>query len=391
MLITAKRIEALKPSATLAVSAKADELIAKGEDIINLCLGEPDFPTPKFICDAAIKAIHDGKTRYTAVDGTTELKKAIIDKLARDHQLTYQPNQILASCGAKHSLFNLFMAILNPGDEVLIPAPFWVSYPDIALLAEAKPVIMPTTEKQHYKITAQQLEKAITPKTRILALNSPCNPTGAVYTRAELVELSKVLLKHPNIIITSDDIYEKILWGSEPFCNIVMACPELNDRTVVINGASKAYAMTGWRLGYAAGPASIIAGAKKIQSQSTSNPCSISQAAMTAALNGNQECVTKMTAAFKQRYEFFHTAINKMPGLSAPDCQGAFYLFINVEGAMKQLGLKDDIAFAEFLLHKAKVACVPGSAFGTPGCVRFSYAVDISILEETVNRIKEAL
>lgn len=385
--ITAKRVQALKPSATLAVSAKADALIAEGRDIINLSLGEPDFDTPKPICDAAIAAIHAGETRYTAVDGTKALKQAIIEKLKTDNQLDYAANQILVSCGAKHSLFNLFLALLNPGDEVIIPAPFWVSYPDMVKIAEATPVIVPTDIQHHYKMTAAQLEAAITAKTKLVILNSPSNPTGACYNKKELQELAQVLLRHPQVLIITDDIYEKIMWANEAFCNIVMVSPELYDRTIVVNGASKAFAMTGWRLGYAAGPVEIIGAAKKIQSQSTSNPCSISQAAMVAALTGDQQCVTDMTHAFKERYEFFYAGLQKLPGFMVNPCEGAFYVFPNVEGAIKKLGLKDDVEFAEVLLNKAEIACVPGSAFGQPGCVRFSYATNIATLKKALERM----
>lgn len=386
-----ERLDRIKPSATLAITAKAKALKAEGKDIVSLSAGEPDFGTPQHICDAAIAAIHAGDTHYTAVDGTPELKAAIIEKLKRDNGLTYEPAEIIASCGAKHSLYNLFGAILNPGDEVIIPAPYWVSYPDMVILSDGKPVILDTNEASGLKITAEQLEAAITPKTKALVLNSPSNPTGAVYTRAELTALANVLKKHPHVLIISDDIYEHILWADEPYANILNVAPELKSQTIVINGASKGYAMTGWRLGFAAGPAAIVSAMRKLQSQSTSNPSSIVQAAGVAAFAGDQECLKPMRDAFKARHDFFIPALNSLNGISCLPAHGAFYAFPNVEGAIKNLGLKDDLAFAEHLIDKALVAAVPGSAFGTPGFMRMSYATSMEQLEKTIERLQQVL
>ncbi len=385
----AKRTLQLKPSATLAISAKAKALKAAGEPIINLSAGEPDFNTPDFICEAAIKAIKDGKHRYTAADGTPELKQAIIDKFATQNNLSYTTEQVIASTGAKQALFNAFMALLNPGDEVIIPAPYWVSYPAMTQLAEAIPITIPTTLASHYKITAEQLEATITKKSRLLILNSPSNPSGQAYSHSELKALAEVLLKHPNIAIICDDIYEHIYWGKEPFANLVMICPELMDRTIVLNGVSKAYAMTGWRLGYAAGPKDILAVMKKIQSQSTSNPCSITQEAALAALTGDQSCVIKMVNEFKQRHDYITKALASIPGFELGSCDGAFYVLPHTQALIDQLpNVSDDIELADHLLTEAKVATVPGTAFDQPGYLRLSYALDQPSLEEAVTRIK---
>jgi aspartate aminotransferase len=391
MIQLSKKLDLIKPSITLTVAARAIELKAQGEDIIDLGVGEPDFDTPDFIKEAAIKAIHDGLTKYTAVDGTAGLKKAIVQKFARENQLNYQSNQILVSCGAKHSLFNLFMAALNPGDEAIIPAPYWVSYPDMVMLADGVPVIVPTTAAQRFKMSAEQLEAAITPKTRLLILNSPSNPSGMAYTQAELTALAEVLLRHPNIVIATDDIYEHILWTEEPFVNIVNVCPELLDRTVVINGVSKAYAMTGWRIGYAAGPVAIITAMRKVQSQSTSNPNSIAQAAAETALNGDQGFIQTMKAEFKRRHDFMVQEINKIRGLSLMPCDGTFYAFISVEKLLQASAIENDVAFSEFLLKEAKISAVPGSGFGISGYIRTSFATSMSQLEKAIARIKTAV
>ena len=385
------RVQRIKPSPTLAVAARAEELKSQGKNIISLSVGEPDFDTPDHIKEAAIKAIRDGFTKYTAVDGTKGLKQAIVDKLARENQLTYALNQVLVSCGAKHTIFNLFAAVLNAGDEVIIPAPYWVSYPDIALLADATPVIIETNLAAHFKITPEQLSKAITPKTRLVMLNSPSNPTGSAYTRKELQALGEVLKKHPQILVASDDIYEHTLWSQEPFSNILMACPELYDQTVVINGVSKAYAMTGWRIGYAAGPQKVIAAMTKIQSQSTSNPTSIAQVAAQAALNGDQSCIKTMTKAFKERHDFVYNELRKIPGIECEPCDGTFYIFPNVSAIIKQAGMKDDIVFSEYLLNEAEVALIPGSAFGAPGYIRISYATSMEKLQEAMKRMQTAI
>jgi len=386
------RVQRIKPSPTLAVSARADELIAAGKSIINLGVGEPDFDTPDFIKQAAITAIQQGFTKYTAVDGTPGFKQAIIKKFARDNQLTYTPGQVIASCGAKHSLYNLFTALLDADDEVIIPTPYWVSYPDMAKLTDAIPVFIKADIDQQFKITPTQLEAAITPKTRLVILNSPSNPTGVAYTAAELAALGQVLLQHPHIIVASDDIYEHTLWTKAPFSNILMACPELYDRCIVINGASKAYAMTGWRIGYAAGPAKIIAAMKKIQSQSTSNPTSIAQVAVEAALNGDQSCITTMTKAYKERHDFVVSELQKMPGVKCHPSDGTFYTFPSMESIIQRTSqINDDLELADYLLQKAEVAVVPGSAFGAPGYIRISYATSMKNLEEAMQRIKTAL
>ena len=387
--VLAQRMGRIKPSPTLAVTAKAAELKAQGLDVLSLGAGEPDFDTPAHIKAAAIEAINKGFTKYTPVGGTPSLKKAIIDKLKRDNQLEYKPGQILASCGGKQSCYNLCMAYLNAGDEVLIPAPFWVSYPDMVLLADATPVIMPTTQEARFKITAEQLDRAITPKTRMLWINSPSNPSGMAYTRAELAALGEVLRKHPQVLIATDDMYEKILWAAEPFQNIINVCPDLYDRTVVIHAVSKTYSMTGWRIGFAAGPQKIITAMADIQSQSTSNPTSISQVAAEAALSGDQTCVAQMCKAFKARHDRLVADLNAVPGISCASGDGTFYVFPNVEGLIRKLGAKDDLELSDRLLKEALVALVPGSAFGTPGHVRLSFATSDRVLQESVARLRK--
>jgi aspartate aminotransferase len=386
-----KRVENIKPSVTLAISNRATELKAQGQDIIDLSIGEPDFDTPEFIKQAAIEALHAGFTKYTAVDGILGLKQAIVNKLAQENHLHYQVNQIIVSSGAKQSLANLFTALLNAEDEVIIPAPYWVSYPEMILLSDAKSVIIPTTIEQRFKITPQQLEAAITPKTKLLILNSPSNPSGMVYSRQELSALGEVLLRHPQILIASDDIYEHILWTAEPFANIVNACPELYDRTVVVNGVSKAYAMTGWRIGYAAGPAPLIAAMKKVQSQTTSNPNSIAQKAAQAALTGNQDFIKNMTVEFQRRHDFIITQLNNISGLKCIPGDGAFYVFVSIKKLLESCGLKTDVEFADYLLQEAKVAVVPGSGFGAEGFIRISYATDLHTLEQACLRIHAAV
>ncbi len=385
------RVLSIKPSPTLAVTNKAAELKAAGKDIIGLGAGEPDFDTPEHVKAAAVEAIAQGKTKYTAVDGTPGLKKAIIAKFKRDQGLDYAPNQILVSCGGKQSFFNMSLALLNAGDEVIIPAPYWVSYPDMVIIAEGKPVIVECPQSQGYKITAAQLEAAITPKTRLLVLNSPSNPTGMVYTKAELLALVDVLRKHPQILIATDDMYEHIIWTSEKYENIATVAPDMYDRTIVLNGVSKAYAMTGWRIGYAAGPVKLINAMKNVQSQSTSNPTSISQAAAEAALNGPQDVLVPMVKAFKERHDYVVETLNKIEGISCSAADGAFYAFANVEGAIAKLGLENDLAFSEHLLNTVGVAVVPGSAFGLDGHMRISYATAPSVLEDALGRIKKAI
>ena len=382
-----QRVQAIKPSPTLAVTARAAEMRAAGHDIIGLGAGEPDFDTPQHIKDAAVEALKSGYTKYTAVDGTPGLKQAIVDKFARENQLTYNLKQILVSCGGKHSFYNLAQAILNPGDEVIIPAPYWVSYPDMALLAGAVPVILGAGIQQNFKITPKQLEAAITDKTRLFVINSPSNPTGVNYSDEELAALSKVLEDHPKVVIATDDMYEHILWEGDQFRNILNMTPSLYDRTMVLNGVSKAYAMTGWRIGYAAGPESIIQAMKKIQSQSTSNPTSIAQYGAKAALEGDQSFVIESKKVFKERHDFVLDALNKLEGVQSVACQGTFYIFPDMSGAMEKLGIKTDIELGEYLIEKAGVALVPGSAFGAPGYMRISFATSMENLQNAMDRL----
>ncbi len=375
----------------MAVTARAARLKAQGKDVIGLGAGEPDFDTPVHIAAAGLEAIGKGFTRYTAVDGIDELKDAISAKFQRDNGLTYERAQILVSSGAKQTIYNLCMALLDPGDEAVIPAPYWVSYPDMVMLADGHPVMPFAGMNQCYKITPRQLAAAITPKTRLFLLNSPCNPTGAAYTRAELQALGEVLLEHPRIVIGTDDMYEKIFWDPEGFTSLVSAVPALYPRTVTINGVSKAYAMTGWRIGYCGGPKELIAAMSTIQSQSTSNASSISQKAATVALNGDQACVTKMNAAFKARHDFVVHALNSLPGVSCLPGAGTFYAFADVSRAIAALGCRDDGEFAELLLNDAGVAVVPGSGFGAPGHMRISFACSMETLEKAVQRIGRLL
>ncbi|MEA3405045.1 MAG: pyridoxal phosphate-dependent aminotransferase [Pseudomonadota bacterium] len=382
------RVNRVKPSLTLVITAKTAELKRAGKDIISLGAGEPDFDTPDHIKAVGIAAIQNGETRYTAVDGTADLKQAIQAKFKRDNNLDFGMNQILVSSGGKQSFFNLCQALLNDGDEVIIPAPYWVSYPDMALLAGGEPVIVEAGIEQGFKITAEQLETAITPKTKMFVLNSPSNPTGAVYTAEELKALGDVLVKHPNIVIASDDMYEHILLGDVPFTNILEVSPELTDRTVVMNGVSKAYSMTGWRIGYAGGPVDLIAGMRKVQSQSTSNPCSISQAASVEALNGSQECIQTMLVQFKKRHDYVVNRINSLPGFKVIRAAGAFYAFMDITEAMKIKGYDTDTAFVEAILEQKLVAAVPGSAFGADNHMRFSFATSMENLVNALDRIE---
>ena len=379
------------PSATSAVLGLAAELREAGRDVISLGAGEPDFDTPEHIKQAGIEAIVDGQTKYTAIDGTSQLKAAIQRKFERDNGLKYSADQILVSCGAKHTLFNACMAILSHGDEAIIPAPYWVSYPDMVRVAEGTPVIIETGIDSDFKVTPQQLEAAITDKTRMLFLNSPSNPSGSCYSREELVALGVVLKKHPQIVVLADDIYEHIHWAATPFCSIATACPDLIDQVVTINGVSKCYAMTGWRIGYAGGPREVIKAMKTIQSQITSNPSSISQVAAAAALDGDQSCITEMVAAYKARSDYIVKALNEIPGFECREGEGAFYAFPRVTGAMKSKGLADDADLVKLLLNEADVVLVPGTPFGAPGYVRLSFACSIEELEQAVARIKAAL
>jgi aspartate aminotransferase len=385
------RVKSVKPSPTLAITARAAAMRAAGKDIIGLGAGEPDFDTPEHIKAAAIQAINNGFTKYTAVDGTAGLKKAIIRKFKQDNGLDYLPNQILVSCGGKQSFFNLAQALLNSGDEVIIPAPYWVSYPDMVLLADGVPVIIETGQAENFKISPAQLRQAITDKTRLLVINSPSNPTGVAYTLAELKALGEVLREFPQVLIATDDMYEHILWNKDEFVNILNANPDFYERTIVLNGVSKAYSMTGWRIGYAAGPAPLIEAMCIIQSQSTSNPTSISQVAAEEALNGDQSCIDVMLVEFKKRHDFVVAELNKIDGVECLPTDGTFYVFPNVEKLLAKLGLADDLAFSEFLIETAGVALVPGSAFGSPGYIRISIATSMSNLENALIRIKQAI
>lgn len=383
----AHTLDRVKESPTMAITAKAAQMRQLGHDIISLSAGEPDFATPNHIKEAGIHAINNNFTTYTPVSGIPDLLSAIANKLQRDNQLSYDPTQILVSCGAKHSIYNAYQALLNPGDEVIIPAPYWVSYPDMAVLSNATPIIIETDQNQSFKITPEQLEKSISKKSKLFILNSPSNPTGMVYTQDELHGLAQVLLRHPQIMIISDDIYEHITWT--PFSNIVTTCPELHERTLVINGVSKAYAMTGWRIGYTAGPKNIINAMKKIQSQSTSNPCTISQYAAVAALNGPQACINDRLKVYQRRQQLSLDLLRKINGINCASTEGAFYLFPDVTGAINRLGLKDDIEFAKLLLEKAGVAVVPGSGFGLSNHIRLSYATSDEQLKSALKRMSE--
>jgi aspartate aminotransferase len=382
---------AVKPSPTGAVLALASELRAAGRNIISLGAGEPDFDTPQHIKDAACAAIDAGATKYTPIDGTAELKSAIQRKFANENQLRYETSQIIVSSGAKQCLFNLCMGLLSPGDEAIILAPYWVSYPDMVRLAGAEPVIVSAGIEQDFKITPQQLAAAITRQTRLLILNSPSNPTGASYSKLELQALAAVLVDYPNIVIVADEIYEHIQWSEHPFTSFAAACPALQSRTVTTNGVSKAYAMTGWRIGYAAGPPELISAMKTIQSQSTSNPCSISQAAAVAALTGDQSVVAEMTAAYRARHDYVVTALNAIEGFECRPGEGTFYAFPRVDGALRGRGLASDSALVELLINEADVACVPGEAFGAPGYIRLSFACSMDTLQDAVSRIKRVV
>ncbi|MCB1638399.1 MAG: pyridoxal phosphate-dependent aminotransferase [Thiothrix sp.] len=383
----AERIGRVKPSATLAVTALAAQLKAEGRDIIGLGAGQPDFDTPEHIKQAAIAAILRGETGYTAVEGTPALKQAVADKFRRENALEYQTSQVLVSSGGKQSFYNLCQALLNPGDEVIIPAPYWVSYPDMVLLADGRPVIVPATQEDHFKLTPEVLEQAITPKTRLFVLNSPSNPTGVAYDGEELDQLGQVLARYPDVLVATDDMYEHILFSGRKFVNILNTCPQLYERTIVLNGVSKAYAMTGWRIGYAAGPDRLIQAMKKVQSQCTSNPCSISQAAAVEALNGDQSCIRTMRDAFEERHDFVYATLNQIDGVRCLASDGTFYSFPNVQGMIDRLGLEDDVELSSYLIDKVGVALVPGSAFGLEGHIRLSFATSLEVLEKALDRI----
>lgn len=403
-----ERTRNVKTSATLALAQRIAALKAAGKTVLPLGLGEPDFDTPLHIKKAAIAAIDAGFTKYTAIDGILELRQTVVAKFAKDNDLHYDLNQIIVSSGSKQCFYNMAQAFLNPGDEVIIPAPYWVSYPDMVLLAGGHSVFLKTNLQQNFKITADQLAAAITPKTRLFILNSPSNPSGMAYTRQELTALGEVLLKHPKVLIASDDIYEHIYWGPEPFSNIVNACPELYDRTIILHGVSKTYAMTGWRIGYAAGPTALIEAMAIVQGQSTSGPCSISQKAALAALTGDQNCVKDMCLAFKERHDYLVEALNQIPGIHCLPNQGTFYALPNVEELIARLqkkdisnidpnhsnypnkGIQTDSELSRWLLEEVGIALTAGTPFGAPGHLRLSYATSMDNLREAVRRFQVA-
>ena len=386
------RVHAIKESPTIAVTDKARRLREAGRDVIGLGAGEPDFDTAGFVLQAAKDAMDAGRTRYTAVDGAPDVKEAIIAKMKRDHDLDYRPSQVVVSSGGKNSLYNLVQSIVDAGDEAVVPAPYWVSYTDIVLLAGGVPVVVETDAASGFKMTPEQLESAITPRTRLLILNSPSNPTGACYRRSELAGLAEVLRRHPGVVVATDDMYEKITWDDEPFANILNAAPDLMDRTVVLNGVSKAYAMTGWRIGYAAAPDPISAAMRKIQSQCTSNPCSVSQAAAAAAISGDHGYVEERSRIFHERHDYVNRRLNELAGVSCVAGRGAFYAFPDFGGAIAaHRNANDDVAYAEWLLEAAGVAIVPGSAFGAPGFMRLSFATSMENLESALDRMADAM
>ncbi len=391
MSIISNNLKKIKPSPTIAVTQKARELKAAGKDVIGLGAGEPDFDTPENIKEAAIKAIKDGDTKYTAVDGTPALKKAIVDKFKRENNLDYDLDQITVGAGGKHVIYNAMMATLNEGDEVIVPAPYWVSYPDMVLLAGGTPIILECNEKQGFKVSPSELEKVITPKTKWIILNSPSNPTGACYSESDIRELSKVLTKHPHVYILSDDIYEHVIYEGFKFFTIAQI-NELKDRVLTMNGVSKAYSMTGWRIGYAAGPKEIVKAIAKIQSQSTTNPSSISQAAAVEALNGKQDFIKERAKSFQERRDFVVKALNEIDGIECLNPDGAFYVFPSCKGLIgkKDLNgnvLNNDSDFVKFLLENSGVAVVQGSAFGLEGFFRISYATSMENLKKALEKI----
>jgi aspartate aminotransferase len=390
-LSVSNRLARVRPSATGAVLAKATALKREGIDIIDFGAGEPDFDTPEHIRRAAVAAIDSGQTRYTPVDGSAELKAAIIHKFQRENALDFAPEQVIVSGGAKQSLFNLCMALLDDGDEAIIPAPYWVSYPEMVLLAGANPRMLGTGLSTDFKIRPEQLEAALNSKSRLLILNSPGNPTGAAYTAAELRALGEVLEPHPDVVIVADDIYEHVYWGAEAFTTFASACPQLAERTVTVNGVSKAYAMTGWRIGYAAGPGSLVRAMGTIQSQSTSNACSVSQAAATAALQGDQAPVSRMRDAYKERHDAIVKGLNGIDGVRCRPGEGTFYVLPDLSEALDRLGLEDDLALADKLLDTVRVACVPGTAFGAPGHLRLSFACSLAELKSGLDRLEAVL
>ena len=386
-----ERVRKVKPSATIAISSKAMEMRSAGINVISMSAGEPDFDTPQHIKDAAKAAMDNGMTKYTQVDGTPELKEAIIKKFSDDNDLSYQPENILVSTGAKQTLYNLFQAILDDGDEVIIISPYWVSYPDMVLLADAKPVFVDTFQENNFSLDLNAFSNAINEKTKLVIINSPSNPTGITFTRSDYESIGAVLDNYPNAYVATDDMYEYIYWGEEPFVSFAQACPALFDRTITINGVSKSYAMTGWRIGYCGGPADVIGAMKKVQSQSTSNPSSISQAATVAALNGSKDEVFSMVEQYKIRHDYLCSALNAIEGFKTSPGTGAFYLFPDVKNVIENKGFSDDMELSEYLIESANVAVVPGSAFGSKGYIRLSYATSLENIKEAVERISKSL
>ncbi|MDQ7011467.1 MAG: pyridoxal phosphate-dependent aminotransferase, partial [Mariprofundaceae bacterium] len=395
MIELSRRVQQVRPSATLTITARAAELRARGKNIISLSVGEPDFDTPEAVCEAARKAIDEGFTRYTAVPGIPELRTAIAEKFRRDNNLDYEADDILVSTGGKQCIYNLLMAMINPGDEVIIPAPYWVSYPDMVLLAEGAPVTVPTTTEANFKLTADQLQAAITDKTRLLIINSPSNPTGIAYSAEDLAALGEVLRQHPHIAVATDDMYEKILFDGKTFVTFAQVNPDLKERTITLNGVSKAYCMTGWRIGFCAGPRHLIRAMSKIQGQSTSNPNAIAQKAALAALTGPADELEEMVRTYESRRTWLVDALNRIPGMDCITPDGAFYVFPSVTGWIGKTTpsgtlLEDDVVICEWLLEETGVALVPGTAFGTSGFIRLSYAVSQDTLEDAVARIRKA-
>ena len=386
-----ERVRMVKPSATIAISSKAMEMRSAGINVISMSAGEPDFDTPQHIKDAAKAAMDNGMTKYTQVDGTPELKEAIIKKFSDDNDLSYQPENILVSTGAKQTLYNLFQAILGDGDEVIIISPYWVSYPDMVLLADAKPVFVDTFQENNFSLDLNAFSNAINEKTKLVIINSPSNPTGITFTRSDYESIGAVLDNYPNAYVATDDMYEYIYWGEEPFVSFAQACPALFDRTITINGVSKSYAMTGWRIGYCGGPADVIGAMKKVQSQSTSNPSSISQAATIAALNGSKDEIYTMVEQYKIRHDYLCSALNAIEGFKTSPGTGAFYLFPDVKNVIEKKGFSDDVELSEYLIESANVAVVPGSAFGSKGYIRLSYATSLDNIKEAVERISKSL
>jgi len=390
----ADRTKLIKPSVTLAIAAKAGKLRSQGVDVVNFSAGEPDFDTPEHIKAAAVDALRKGMTKYTDVKGIEPLREAIAQKYRHEHGLNYRKEDVLVSCGAKHSLYNILQAVVNPGDEVLIPAPYWVSYSDMALLAGGVPRLILTDESTGFRIKPEQLQAALTPKTRVFLLNSPCNPTGATYDRDQLLAIAGILEKH-DCLILADDIYEKIIYDGFEVHNLVTLCPSLKERTLIVNGVSKTYAMTGWRIGYALGPGDVIAAGAKIQSQSTSNPTSIAQAAALEAIRGAQDTVAMMVREFQKRRDVIVERLNKIAGIRCLKPEGAFYVFPNISGLLgktaegKQLSSPCDVA--DYLLDEAKVAGVPGEDFGSQQHIRFSYATSLEDIEKGCTRIRDAV